>query len=137
VSKNIVAYNCDFLAIINGVPTCKHPDKPRGIFCEPFDLACDSSSFEKIYTEHPTGRERSSERCIVCRHNCQQVVHDVVNVGIRCGDHPLSIACKYADRCKARVLAPGAISHFCLVKGKTVNWFDTCDLFQKRGDQCE
>ena len=136
MSKNVVSYNCDFLAIINGVPTCTHPDKPRGFLCEPFELACDSATFEKIYSEHPTGRV-TSERCVVCRHNCQQAVRDGINVGMRCGDHPLSFGCKYADRCKARVVSPGTISHFCLIQGKTVNWFDSCYLFEKRGDRGE
>ena len=137
MSKNIVAYSCDYIEIKNGVPVCTHPDKPRGFFCDPYQLACDSATFEKIWNQHPTGREISSERCVVCRHNCQQQVRDGINVGMRCGDHPLSFGCKYADRCKARVVATGVISHFCLVKGKQVNWFDSCDLFEKRGDRDE
>ena len=133
MSKNVVAYNCDFLIIHNGAPMCTHPDKPR-FLCEPFDLACDHSSFEKIYKEHPTGHGQSSERCVVCRHNCQSRARDVMNSGTRCGDHPMTELCIHKDRCKARVIVPGASVHYCMIQQKEVSWFDSCYLFEKRGE---
>ena len=131
MSKNVIAYNCDFLAMINGVPTCTHPDKPRGIFCEPFDLACDNASFKNILGERKQGIP-----CIECDHYCQSQVFDASHPDTRCGDHFLSIDCPVKDRCRAKVLSDrqAAPSGFCKIHQKPVIWFSSCTDHRKEGD---
>ena len=122
MSKNVIAYNCDYLKIVNCEPVCTHPDKPREA-CHPYDLACDLATFCDIL-----GERRKGKPCIECEHYCQSQVFDERNPTLRCGDHFLSIDCPVKDRCQAKVLSErkASPSGFCKLHNKPVIWFDSC-----------
>lgn len=132
MSKNVIAYNCDYLVIRNSVPVCTHPDKQSlANLCHPFDLACDQASFTKILGERKQGKP-----CIECDHYCQSQVFDAFHPDSRCGDHFLSIDCPVKDRCRAKVLSDrqAAPSGFCKIHQKPVIWFSSCTDHRKEGD---
>ena len=131
MSKNVIAYNCDFLEIKNGAPFCNHPEH-KSKFCHPYDLACDVATFKKIYGDKAVGKP-----CIECEHFCQSQVYDSRCPGTSCAEHELSRSCSLKERCKAKVLTRADKYGWCKLHNKPTVWYESCADHRKEGGRDE